>query len=127
SAIFRNDILDRPPIRTWGTGRATLLGDAAHPTTPNLGQGACQALEDAVVLADSVRRSGLGASGLREYEERRRARTAFITRRSWSGGKCLQWQSPCAVRLRDRLFQTPAAQRMGLKLFEGLLGYQVPE
>ena len=50
-AILRNDIFDRRPVRHWGSGRVTLLGDAAHPPTPNLGQGACQALEDALILA----------------------------------------------------------------------------
>ncbi len=50
-AILRNDLFDRPKSRHWGSGRVTLRGDAAHPPTPNLGQGACQALEDALVLA----------------------------------------------------------------------------
>jgi 2-polyprenyl-6-methoxyphenol hydroxylase-like FAD-dependent oxidoreductase len=50
-AILRNHLYDRPPVRHWGNGRVTLLGDAAHPPTPNLGQGTCQALEDALVLA----------------------------------------------------------------------------
>ncbi|MGE0481663.1 MAG: FAD-dependent monooxygenase, partial [Phycisphaerae bacterium] len=54
-AIIRNDILDRPPARNWGRGRITLLGDAAHPTTPNIGQGACMAIEDALVLARALR------------------------------------------------------------------------
>jgi len=45
-AIVQNDILDRPPLRWWGRGPVTLLGDAAHATTPNLGQGACMALEE---------------------------------------------------------------------------------
>ena len=53
-AILRNDIFDRRPVRCWGSGPVTLLGDAAHPPTPNLGQGACQALEDALVLADCL-------------------------------------------------------------------------
>ena len=53
-AILRNDIYDRPPLIHWTRGRVTLLGDAAHPMTPNLGQGACQALEDALVLAHSL-------------------------------------------------------------------------
>lgn len=51
SSILQNDIVDRPPLRGWGHGGVTLLGDATHASTPNLGQGACQALEDAVVLA----------------------------------------------------------------------------
>jgi FAD binding domain len=45
---------DRPPGRTWGRGRITLLGDAAHPMKPNIGQGAAQALEDAVVLGSCI-------------------------------------------------------------------------
>src|SRR5919112_1565832 len=50
--ILRTDVYDRDPLTgSWGQGRVTLLGDAAHPMTPNLGQGASQAIEDAVVLA----------------------------------------------------------------------------
>jgi 2-polyprenyl-6-methoxyphenol hydroxylase-like FAD-dependent oxidoreductase len=55
-AILCNDLFDRSPLRHWGSGRVTLLGDAAHPLTPNLGQGACQALEDALVLAGCLAR-----------------------------------------------------------------------
>jgi len=50
--------LRRPPIGEWWHGRVTLLGNAAHPMTPNLGQGAAQALEDAVVLAEARRSRG---------------------------------------------------------------------
>jgi 2-polyprenyl-6-methoxyphenol hydroxylase-like FAD-dependent oxidoreductase len=48
--MYRREIVDRDPIKKWGSGRVTLLGDAAHAMTPNLGQGACQAIEDGVVL-----------------------------------------------------------------------------
>jgi hypothetical protein len=60
--------MDRIPLARWGQGRVTLLGDAAHPTTPNLGQGACQAIEDAVVLAASLADDpprGCGSAALR--------------------------------------------------------------
>lgn len=86
SEILRNDILDRPPIRTWGRGRITLLGDAAHPTTPNLGQGACQALEDAVVLADQLRAKSDVEAALREYENLRQPRTSRIAVESFRVG-----------------------------------------
>ncbi|HEV2034398.1 MAG TPA: FAD-dependent monooxygenase, partial [Candidatus Dormibacteraeota bacterium] len=52
--ILRNDMYDRPSVRRWSRGRVTLVGDAAHPMTPNQGQGACQALEDAVALGQSL-------------------------------------------------------------------------
>jgi 2-polyprenyl-6-methoxyphenol hydroxylase-like FAD-dependent oxidoreductase len=51
SQLLQNDIVDRPPTRAWSVGRIGLIGDAAHPTTPNYGQGGCQAIEDGVVLA----------------------------------------------------------------------------
>src|SRR5262249_11632391 len=59
-AVLRTDIYDRLPLAAWSQGRVTLLGDAAHPMTPNLGQGACQALEDAIVLAASLQATDLG-------------------------------------------------------------------
>jgi 2-polyprenyl-6-methoxyphenol hydroxylase-like FAD-dependent oxidoreductase len=127
SAILKNDIIDRPPIRIWGVGRLTLLGDAAHPSTPNLGQGACQALEDAVVLADCLRQADGVISGLRSYEERRRRRTAWVTTQSWFLGKVFQWQNPIAIWLRNRSFRTKWGHRQALKLFENLVTYKVPQ
>ena len=82
---MRNDVYDRPPLNRWGRGLATLLGDAAHPTTPNMGQGANQALEDTVVLAQcfkNVEKAEGLSHALREYEDSRRARAAFVTRTS---------------------------------------------
>jgi len=66
--ILHNDIYDRPPLRWWGRDRITLLGDAAHPMTPNLGQGACQALEDALVLAKELQANADIPTALRAYE-----------------------------------------------------------
>src|ERR671911_355597 len=82
SKILRNDIYDREPLRDWGVGRVTLLGDAAHPMTPNLGQGACQAIEDALVLARCFDGGDDVPASLRLYEGRRVRRTAGIVRRS---------------------------------------------
>ena len=79
---------------------------SAIRATPNLGQGACQALEDAVVLADCLRQADGVISGLRSYEERRRRRTAMVTTQSWSLGKVFQWQNPIAIWLRNRSFRT---------------------
>src|SRR5262249_2472593 len=103
SAILRNDIYDRPPLRVWGSGRVTLLGDAAHPMTPNLGQGACQAIEDAVVLARSLERERDVAAALRVYEAARIPRTRAIVARSRLVGQLGQIQNPLLVPLRNRL------------------------
>lgn len=99
--IRRDDIYDREPVKRWGAGRVTLLGDAAHPMTPNLGQGACQAIEDALVLARCLReRAGVEAA-LRLYEDRRAGRTAAIVRLSRRMGRVGQLENPALCRLRD--------------------------
>jgi salicylate hydroxylase len=70
---------DREPIAQWCFGRATLLGDAAHPTLQYLAQGACMALEDAVTLGEALRRHDLHwAAALSLYQRSRVARTARI-------------------------------------------------
>lgn len=108
--IVRTDILHRRPVRRWGAGRVTLLGDAAHPMTPNLGQGACLAIEDAVVLADCLRDSVDPAVALRRYEDRRRTRCAHIALRAAHLGWIGQWRSAAACALRDRIVRwTPDA------------------
>ena len=73
--VLVNEIFDRPPRFPWGRGRITLLGDAIHPMTPNLGQGGGQAVEDAVVLAHDLARAEDVEQGLRAYEARRHPRT----------------------------------------------------
>ena len=124
TAILRNDIYDREPAGRWGEGNATLLGDAAHPMTPNLGQGACQAIEDAVVLADAVRLSDSAASALRSYEARRIRRTGAVVRASRSMARVLQIEAPLLCGVRDagvRLM--PAGARMGR--LDPIVGYEV--
>jgi FAD-dependent urate hydroxylase len=126
-AILRIDVVDRPARRVWGAGRVTLLGDAIHATTPNLGQGACQALEDAVVLADSLRRSPSAEAGLRDYEGRRQHRANFVIGQSWRMGTVLQLANPVGVWLRDVLGSASWAQKRTERLFERLLRVDLPE
>jgi salicylate hydroxylase len=72
-------LYDRPPLRTWGRGAVTLLGDAAHPMLPYLAQGAGMAIEDAVVLARELARSPDDRpAALRRYESARAPRTARV-------------------------------------------------
>lgn len=125
--ILRGDILDRPPTDVWGRSRVTLPGDAVHATTPNLGQGACQALEDAVVLADRLRRIADPVAALRAYEDDRRPRTAKVVGESWRMGSIPQWSNPLLVAIRNFLMGTAYGRGQGLRLFEELLGYDPPE
>ena len=103
TAILRGDIFYRRPSPTWGHGRVTLLGDAAHPMTPDLGQGACQAIEDAVVLAACLEDAEDPAAGLRRYESLRQPRTADIVEKAARMGGIAQWQNPLLCGLRDFL------------------------
>ena len=108
--IIRTDISDRDPVTRWHTGRVVLLGDAAHPMTPNLGQGACQAIEDAVVLADELSQSADARQALVNYERRRAARANKVVVRARRLGQIAQWQHPIAVRARNAIMRlTPRA------------------
>jgi 2-polyprenyl-6-methoxyphenol hydroxylase-like FAD-dependent oxidoreductase len=104
-ALLRHDIFDRPPFATWGRGRVTLLGDAAHPMTPNLGQGGCAAIEDALVVADALAASSDVPAALRAYERRRHARTALLIRRSRFVGRVGQERGPVFSALRNTLMR----------------------
>ncbi len=104
-AIVRTDIHDRPPVQQWSRGRVTLLGDAAHPMTPNMGQGGCQAIEDAVVLAECLSSGGAVETALATYEQRRRERANQFVSRSWSLGRLAQLESPAGRFMRDALFR----------------------
>jgi 2-polyprenyl-6-methoxyphenol hydroxylase-like FAD-dependent oxidoreductase len=103
AAILRHDIYDRPPARRWGQGWVTLLGDAAHPMTPNLAQGAGQAIEDAASLARWLAQESDPAIALRGYEQERQARTAPLVIQSRRMGWMGQLAHPLACTIRDRL------------------------
>jgi 2-polyprenyl-6-methoxyphenol hydroxylase-like FAD-dependent oxidoreductase len=124
--IIHTDLYDRPPAPCWGRGRITMLGDSIHPTTPNLGQGACQALESAVWLAYALKTRGILEEALRAYEAARRPRTASVTRQSWSTGLMLTWRHPVLVWLRNALFRWSPFQRLTQTSLESLIGWSVP-
>ncbi|QLY33342.1 FAD-dependent monooxygenase [Nocardia huaxiensis] len=112
ATILKHDLYDLPPLKTYVAGRIALIGDAAHAMTPNLGQGACQALEDAVVLAHVATRDG----DLTRYDTQRRPRTQMIAERSRLVGSVGQLSSPAAVLLRNALLRwtPPSAQSRSL-------------
>jgi 2-polyprenyl-6-methoxyphenol hydroxylase-like FAD-dependent oxidoreductase len=92
-AILKNGAYDLAPLKRWGHGRVMLLGDAAHPCTPNLGLGGCMALEDALVLAKSFCREATPELALRRYESLRRRRTRHVQQRSLLMGHIGQWEN----------------------------------
>jgi salicylate hydroxylase len=85
---FRWALYDREPLPTWTRGRLTLLGDAAHPMLPHLGQGANQSIEDGMALATILAltsRAGVPAA-LLAYERLRRERVAAVQRGARENG-----------------------------------------
>jgi salicylate hydroxylase len=77
-SLFKWALYDRPPMKTWGRGRVTLLGDACHPTLPFMAQGAAMAIEDAAVLTACLRGPEAVEASLKQYEDLRRERTAGV-------------------------------------------------
>lgn len=106
-ALFKWGLRDREPLATWTTGRVAMLGDAAHPMTPFLGQGACLAIEDAMVLSRAFAASGSVGEALKRYE---------AARRDWGNGVQMQSQEE------GRALQDPSIPRRPA-IARGLLDY----
>ena len=123
--ILRNDICDRPPVESWSGRRLTLVGDAAHPTTPVTGQGGGQAIIDAHVLGTAL--GGTAelddaslADAFARYQSRRAPVTASITQEAWRIGAMHHFGNPLLCAGRDLSLRfTPARvwrQRMESRL-----------
>lgn len=110
----------RSPV--WSKNRIVLIGDAAHAITPNLGQGAAMAIEDANVLG-RIWAHDQSPKSLETFENVRRERVAFMRAESWKIGKFAQWNWPPAVAFRDWLIaHAPRSQqhRLHQKIFSGV-------
>lgn len=108
-AILRTGISDREPLPRWGAGRMTLLGDAAHPMTPDLGQGGGQAIEDAVVLDACLSANEDYVAAFRDYESRRLARTGRVVREARRFGRMGQIENAGLCSLRNVVVRTMPA------------------
>jgi len=102
--LLHNDI-EEVWLDGWHRGRVVLLGDAAHAMTPNTGQGAGMALEDAWVLARELARAPTVAQALQTYETIRVPRVRAIHRASRLFGRVAQWEHPAACALRNTMFR----------------------
>jgi 2-polyprenyl-6-methoxyphenol hydroxylase-like FAD-dependent oxidoreductase len=104
--VLRNDLYDRSRARCWARGAMVLVGDAAHPMRPHLGQGGCQALEDAAILATCVERAADLPAAFGRFAAFRRARVNRIVRESALIGR--------VVNLRPALLSAAASRASAL-------------
>ncbi|HHG86406.1 MAG TPA: FAD-dependent oxidoreductase [Bacteroidetes bacterium] len=116
--VLRGDLSDLSRIERWYSGRVLLLGDAGHATTPNLGQGACQAVEDAWYISQALMDQPEVEAAFAAFEKHRRPRVDFVVNTSWRMGKVAHF--PFARGLRNWLLKMApqsTAKKMVSKLY----------
>ncbi|RLJ68838.1 2-polyprenyl-6-methoxyphenol hydroxylase-like FAD-dependent oxidoreductase [Lacinutrix venerupis] len=101
--ILRNDITDLKPIKSWQKGNICLIGDAAHATTPNMGQGGAQAIEDAYYLGKLIAKHP-NKNNFEQFEKKRFKRVNSIVKQSWFTGKIANLNTGTAIR--NAIFST---------------------
>ncbi len=107
--LIWSDIIDIKPLSRFAYGNILLIGDAAHATTPNMGQGACQALEDVAVLIDEFKRADTVERAFKNFERRRLGRTKYIIDTSRRIGLAAQFTNPLLIGLRNSLLRAMPA------------------
>jgi 2-polyprenyl-6-methoxyphenol hydroxylase-like FAD-dependent oxidoreductase len=120
--VLRHELFDRPPAKRWSAGAVTLLGDAAHPMLPFLGQGACSAIDDGVALGAALASSGGEVpAALEAYEAERVKQAAKLVRGSRSAARlALAGSSPLRAIRNRALASVPSSLRM--RQLDGLVG-----
>ena len=124
--LIQNDLSDLTPLNVWHRGRAVLLGDAAHATTPNVGQGAGQAIEDAWVLAQCLAANENYKQAFETYQQRRMERAKKIVKLSWQIAKLTNWKGRFLTGLRDGLMKS-MPKRMAEKQLAFFYGVNLDE
>lgn len=124
TSLLQHDIYDIKPLRRWGEGRVTLLGDAAHPMTTHQSQGACQAIEDALMLSFCFQQEADPVKALKTYEARRIQRATAIVNLSRNVGWLTRWKHPTVSILRDSLLKAMPTS-IQEKNLQRVLGYRI--
>ena len=103
--VITTPIVDIQPISKFSfSDKVLLIGDAAHATTPNMGQGACMAIEDVAVLQDELKKNDF-PTAFRNFEKRRLDRTKYIIKTSWKAGEIAQTSNPVLISFRNNLLK----------------------
>lgn len=103
--FIHRDVVDIAPMERFYSDRVVVIGDAAHAITPNMGQGACQAIEDARILAECLRIHSNVQEAFADYDARRRGRIEEISKQSWKVGRIAQSESFLFTRIRNQLMK----------------------
>ncbi len=101
--IIVAELGDLQPIAEWYKGNICLMGDAAHATTPNMGQGANQAIESAWVLSECLSEEKDLTKAFAKYQKMRQAKAVSVVNTSWKIGKMAQLSNPIFTSLRNTL------------------------
>lgn len=118
--IYSAEISDLKPTDQWYKGKVCLIGDAAHATTPNMGQGACQAIEDAYVLSHCLKKFDV-KKAFQEFQKLRLPKAHQVVKASWNLGKMAHVKHPILIGLRNGMLKfTPSFvfRRQSEQLFQ---------
>ncbi len=119
--IITNEMMDLKPIPKWYYKNVCLVGDAAHATTPNMGQGACQAIESAYVLAQCLSDEQEVKKAFETFEKIRKKKAVGVVNDSWRVGKIAHWKNDLGIKLRNsamRIIPKKLLQKQSTAIFE---------
>jgi 2-polyprenyl-6-methoxyphenol hydroxylase-like FAD-dependent oxidoreductase len=122
--IIKNSLIDRKPKRGWSLGNMVLIGDAAHPTTPNLGQGGCMAVEGAYILSECIKKYGLSKKAYDRYETLHFPRTKSVNETSLRMGVVGQLENRVQGFLRNKAIALMPSS-VTMKLIDKFFSYNV--
>ncbi|PTI89577.1 FAD-dependent monooxygenase [Mammaliicoccus vitulinus] len=115
TGILQHDMYDLVPLKSFVSGRVVLLGDAAHATTPNMGQGAGQAIEDAVTLTNLISDRDI-ESALTRYDKIRTKHTKKVILKSRKIGKSAQTSSTLKIKIRNKMLKKLSSKSLSRKV-----------